>query len=122
MSNILIIEDEDFLTQALEDNLVLEGYVIEKAVDGQEAVEKIIKSKPDLVLLDLLMPKKDGFYVLEKIRNDSVCRNIPIIALSNLGEDMVIEKAKAAGVKDYLIKSEHSVEDIIKKVKEYIKD
>jgi len=120
MSHILIAEDEDFLIQALKDNLSTEGYTVEIARNGEEAVEKIGKKKPDLVLLDILMPKSDGFFVLEKIKNNPDWKLIPVIVLSNLGEDTMIKKALDMGADDYFIKSQHPIQEVIEKVKDYL--
>jgi len=120
MSHILIVEDENFLIRTLEDNLVAEGYTVDVAKDGEEAVEKIGKKKPDLILLDLLMPKKDGFYVLEETKKNPEWKLIPVIVLSNLGEDTVIKKALEMGADDYFVKSQHPIQEIIEKVKDYL--
>ena len=117
MKNILIVEDEDFLMRVLQDSFVAEGYAVETAADGIEAMERIQKKKPNLILLDLLMPKKDGFYVLEVVKNNPEWKLIPVLVLSNLGGDEEIKKAIALGADDYFVKSQHPVEDVIQKVK-----
>ncbi|TSC95256.1 MAG: two-component system, OmpR family, alkaline phosphatase synthesis response regulator PhoP [Parcubacteria group bacterium Licking1014_1] len=121
MNKILIVEDEDFLIKALKDNLIVEGFTIDTAKDGEEAVKMIGKNKPDLILLDLLMPKKDGFYVLEELKKNPKWKSIPVIVLSNLGDETTTKRAMEIGVKDYLEKSRHPIEEVIKKVKEYLK-
>jgi len=120
MNNVLIVEDEDFLIRALNDNLAAEGYTVDVAKDGGEAVEKIGKKKPNLVLLDLLMPKKDGFFVLEEIRKNPEWKLIPVIVLSNLGEDTSIKRAMEMGADDYFVKSQHPIQEVIEKVKDYL--
>ncbi|PIR13995.1 hypothetical protein COV49_00375 [Candidatus Falkowbacteria bacterium CG11_big_fil_rev_8_21_14_0_20_39_10] len=120
MNNILIVEDEEFLIRALEDNLVAEGYAVSIARDGEEAVEKIGKKKPDIVLLDILMPKKSGFYVLGEIKKNPEWKLIPVIVLSNLGEDTTIKKALEMGADDYFVKSQHPIQEVIEKVKDYL--
>ena len=120
MNNILIVEDEDFLIMALKDNLVAEGYTVDIARNGDEALKKIQKKKPSLVLLDILMPQKDGFYVLEEIKKNPERQLIPVIVLSNLGEDKVIKRALDMGADDYLVKSQHSIQEVIEKVKDYL--
>ena len=120
MNNVLIVEDEDFLIRALEDNLVGEGYTVDIAKNGGEAMEKIGKKKPDLVLLDILMPKKDGFYVLEEIKKSPEWKLIPVIVLSNLGEDTTIKQALEMGADDYFVKSQHPIQEVIEKVKDYL--
>jgi DNA-binding response OmpR family regulator len=120
MSHILIVEDEDFLIRALEDNLVAEGYKIDIARNGEEAVEKVGENKPDLILLDILMPKKDGFYVLGEIKKNPEWKLIPVIVMSNLGEDTSIKRALKMGADDYFVKSQHPIEEVIEKVKDYL--
>jgi len=121
MNKVLIIEDEDFLIRALDDNLIAEGCTVDIAKNGEEGIDKIAINKPDIILLDLLMPKRDGFYVLEEIKKNPDWKSIPIIVLSNLGEDMAIKRAMDMGADDYLIKSQHPIEEVIKKVKDYLK-
>ena len=120
MNKILIVEDEEFLVRALKDNLESEGYSVDTAVDGGEALERIKKSKPNIILLDLLMPKKDGFYVLAEVKKNPEWKLIPIIVLSNLGGDENIKKALEMGADDYFVKSQHPIEEVIEKVKEYL--
>lgn len=120
MKNILIVEDEDFLSRALKDNLESEGYVVDLVLDGGEAIERIKVKKPDLVLLDIMMPKKDGFYVLEEVKKNPEWKLIPVIMLSNLGGDAEIKKSLEMGADDYFVKSQHPIEEVIEKVKEYL--
>lgn len=120
MNHVLIAEDEDFLIRTLEDNLTAEGYTVDIARNGEEAVEKIGKKKPDLILLDLLMPKSDGFFALEEIKKNPGWKLIPIIVLSNLGEDTTIKRALEMGADDYFVKSQHPIEEVIEKVKDYL--
>ena len=97
MNKILIVEDEEFLIRALKDNLETEGCTIDTAMNGEEAIERIKKEQPNLILLDLLMPKRDGFNVLEEVKNNPQWKLIPIIVLSNLGEDTEIKRALEMG-------------------------
>ncbi len=120
MNYILIVEDEDFLIRALKDNLTAEGYKVDTAKNGDEAIEKIGKNKPDLILLDILMPKRDGFYVLEETKKNPKWKLIPVIVLSNLGEDTAIKKALEMGADDYFVKSQHPIEEVIERVKDYL--
>lgn len=121
MAIVLITEDEDFLIRTLQDNLTAEGIAVDIAKDGEDAIKKIAKNKPDLILLDLLMPKKDGFYVLEELKKNPEWKLIPVIILSNLGEDTEIKRAMEMGANDYFVKSQHPIDEVIKKVKEYLK-
>lgn len=120
MNHILIVEDEEFLVRALKDNFESEGCSVDSAVNGDEAIERIKKQRPDIILLDLLMPKRDGFYVLEEVRKSPEWKLIPMIVLSNLGGDAEIKRALEMGADDYFVKSQHPIEEVIEKVKEYL--
>lgn len=120
MNHILIVEDEEFLITALKDNLEAEGWAVDTAQNGEEAMERIKKERPNLILLDLLMPKRDGFYVLEEVKKNPEWKLIPIIVLSNLGGDAEIKRALKIGADDYFVKSQHPIEEVIEKVKEYL--
>ena len=114
---VLIIEDEKTLLEAIAKKLEVENYLVEKALDGQEGLEKVKKNKPDLILLDILMPRVDGFGVLEALNKDPNLSDIPVIIISNSGQPVEIERAMSLGVKDYLIKAEFDPQEVIVKVK-----
>lgn len=118
-TKVLIAEDDKFITRALEDGLKRVGFTIEKAGDGQEALEKIESTKPDVILLDLIMPKVDGFEVLEKINQKEEWKKIPILVFSNLETPEDIKRAKKLGGREYLLKANFTVADIIKKIEGY---
>ena len=118
---ILIIEDDKFYRLAYKDGLEDEGYIAVVASDGKEGIDKIKKEKPDLILLDLIMPVEGGFDVLTKLNKDKNMKNTPVIILSNLGQDSDIEKAKELGAIDYLIKSDVTMKEVLSKVEKYIK-
>lgn len=120
MNHVLIVEDEEFLAKTLEDNLVSEGFEIDLAMDGEKALEKIEKNKPNLILLDLLLPGKDGFYILGQIKQNPEWKLIPVIVLSNLGDDTDIKKALELGADDYFVKSQHPIQEVVDKVKKYL--
>jgi DNA-binding response OmpR family regulator len=115
---ILIVEDEFFLRNILEKKLQAEGFDVILASDGVEAVEKTVKEVPDLILLDLILPKKNGFEVLEEIKKDPYLKNIPVIIISNLGQEIDIDRAKKFGVNEYLIKAHTSLDTVVEKIKE----
>ena len=120
MKKILVAEDEEVLLNVIKDRFEAEGWEVITARDGEEAVVAIRKSRPDLVLLDLLMPKKDGFEVLKEIRGDPEFKTLPIIVvLSNLGSDEDIKKALALGANDYFVKTQHPMSEIVEKAKKY---
>lgn len=120
MNHVLVVEDEDFLVRALKDNLISEGYTVSVAMDGEAAFDELKKKKPSLILLDILLPKKNGFDVLKEIRQSLEWQLIPVVMLSNLGEDSEIKKALELGANDYFVKSQHPIQEVIEKVREYL--
>ena len=117
---ILIIEDEELMYNLLERKLTADGYKITVAKDGIEGMEMMKKEKPDLILLDIVMPKKNGFEVMEEMQKEKELRGIPIIVISNSGQPVEIDKARELGAKDWLIKTEFDPQEVIKKVKKQI--
>ena len=118
---ILIVEDEVTLNKALVEFLTGEGFEILSALDGEQGLEMVKKNIPDLILLDIILPKKDGYEVLDEIRKDEKTKNIPVIMLTNLESQEDIVKALEKGATTYLVKSDYRLEDIAKKVKETLK-
>lgn len=118
---ILVIEDDKFLRELISQKLMKEGYDIVEAVDGEKGIEAIKSEKPDLVLLDLILPEVDGFGVLAKVKEDSTLAQIPIIILSNLGQKDDIEKGLKLGAVDYLIKAHFTPNEIVEKIKTVLK-
>jgi DNA-binding response OmpR family regulator len=118
---ILVAEDDVFLKKILQTKLTLKGFEAISAIDGEEALKQIIAVKPDLILLDLMMPKKNGFEVMEELNKNHPEIKAPIIILSNLGQESDIERGKKLGAVDYLVKSNFSINAIIDKVNEYLK-
>jgi len=117
--NILIAEDEKPMAKALELKLTKEGFSVSVALDGEEALGLIEKKKFDLMLLDIMMPKVDGFAVLTKIKEQKI--QLPVIVSSNLSQVEDIERAKALGAVDFLVKSNVTLADIITKIKQILK-
>lgn len=115
--NILIIEDDEFFRELISKKLLSSGFGILEAVDGQKGIETAKESKPDLILLDLLLPSIDGFEVLLNLKGDSKTSAIPVIILSNLDSKEDIEKGIKLGASDFLIKSQFATEEIIAKIK-----
>lgn len=120
MNHVLVVEDEDFLVRALKDNLTSEGYSVAVATDGEQVFDELKKKTPSLILLDLLLPKKNGFDVLKEIRQSPEWQLIPVVILSNLGEDSEIKRALELGANDYFVKSQHPIQEVIEKVREYL--
>ena len=117
---ILIVEDDKFLRELIVKKLTSEGYETSEAIDGEEGVKKIGEEKPDLVLLDLILPGIDGFEVLTQVKKNSELSQIPIIVLSNLGQKEDIEKGLNLGATDYLIKAHFTPNEIIEKLKKVL--
>lgn len=113
---ILIIEDEEIILDLLQKKLSQEGFEISVAKDGQEGLRLIKEVKPDLILLDIVMPKIGGFEVMEEMQKEDELKNIPVIVVSNSGQPVEIDKAQALGAKDWLIKTEFDPKEVIEKV------
>ena len=121
-NKILIVEDYATLRILLAKKLSKEGFVVEQAPDGETAVELIPTFRPNVVLLDIMMPGIDGYEVLKQIRHnsDEDIAATPVIMLSNLGDDEDIKKAMVSGADDYMIKSNITAIDVIEKMKVYL--
>lgn len=117
---ILLAEDDKFISIAYRDGLSKAGFEVVYASDGAEALALARSGSPDLILLDLIMPVKNGFETLEEIQKDEKLSQIPVIVLSNLGQETDIAKAKDLGANDYLIKSNYSLSEVIKIISKYI--
>lgn len=115
---VLIAEDDKFLRNVLQAKLVAEGFGVRIAADGEEAITAIAEATPDILLLDIIMPKKNGFDVLEDLRLTGR-QDIPVVILSNLGQDEDVRRGLALGAVDFLVKSDHSLKDVVEKVKLY---
>jgi len=118
---ILIIEDDKFLRELIARKLKEEDFRASEAVDGEEGIKKIKEEKPDLVLLDLILPGIDGFEVLSRMKEESALSSIPVIILSNLGQKEDVEKGLKMGAVDYLIKAHFTPGEIIDKIKNDLK-
>jgi len=119
-SVVLIAEDEGALSGVLKSKLTRHGFVVEIAQDGVEAVEKMKALKPAIVLLDLIMPNKNGFQVLEEVKADPELAMIPIIVFSNLNQEEDRERTKKLGAVDFWVKSDIAIADVIEKISGYI--
>ena len=115
---IIIVEDEKVLIKILSIELLTAGYQILSSPDGKSGLDLIRKEKPDLGLLDLLMPKMDGFQVLDALKKDEATKEIPVIVFSNDDKSEDQKKVRAMGVVDYLIKPQSKLKDLVKKIKE----
>lgn len=115
---ILILEDEKMLMHLISGKLEKEGFKVDMAFDGEEGWKKIKNSYPDLILLDIIMPKMNGYEVLERMKKENI--NIPVIIISNSGQPVEIEKTREMGAVDYLIKTEFEPAEVLEKVKNYL--
>lgn len=115
---ILFIEDEPTLQKTLGRALEQEGYEVQSALDGQSGLALVRRIKPDLILLDLILPKIDGFTVLKELKKDDSTKDIPVIVLTNLESPQDIEKALTEGATNYLVKANYELNDVVKKIKE----
>jgi DNA-binding response OmpR family regulator len=123
MKRILIvevIEDDPTLSTALADNLRKEGFEVLRAKDGQEGLNLALSAKPDLILLDLRLPKMDGLIILDKLRQDPWGKNVQVIVLSNSSNPSDVASA-IDSVNEYLVKVDWKIEDVIKKVRDKLK-
>ncbi|HCP08316.1 MAG TPA: response regulator [Candidatus Moranbacteria bacterium] len=118
---ILIIEDETSLQKALSEFLMEENFDVAAASDGEQGLILAKDENPDLILLDIILPKKDGYEVLAELKQDEKTKRIPVILLTNLESHEDIEKAFEKGASTYLVKSNYKMEDIVKKIKETLK-
>jgi DNA-binding response OmpR family regulator len=117
---ILLVEDDDRLASVYETRLQAEGFQTKRVANGEDALAAALQAKPDLILLDVMMPKVSGFDVLDILRNTPETKNINIIMLTALSQDSDRERAKSLGVDDYLIKSQVVIADVVNKVKEHL--
>jgi len=113
---ILLVEDEEIIIDLLQRKLTKEGYEISVARDGEEGLEKMREIEPDLILLDVVMPKMGGFEVMEEMNKDEELKKIPVIVISNSGQPVEIDRAIKLGAKDWLIKTEFDPQEVIDKV------
>lgn len=116
MPHILVVEDDQFLSAAYKLKLEKEEFTVSLGQDGQEALDMLQTLTPDLILLDLVMPIKDGFAVLSDLKESEKLRDIPVIIASNLGQDEEIKRGIAMGAVDYIVKSNTSLEEIVQKI------
>lgn len=114
---VMIIEDDRFLSTVIKAQLEKLGVLVTQAFDGNEALELLQQNKPDLIILDLIMPKATGFEVLEKIAASGELKTIPVVVLSHLAQESDIAKAKSMGVAQYFVKVKVSIDEVIEKVK-----
>lgn len=118
--HVLLVEDDGFLASIYAQKLELEGYDVSLASNGEDGLRLALKDKPAIILLDLIMPKMDGFQVLEQLKKEQSTKNIPVLILSNLGQKEDIERCLGLGANGYVIKAHTLPHEAIEKVREII--
>ena len=117
---ILVIEDERILAEMYRDKLEMSGFKVYSAFDAEEGFEMTVKLKPNLILLDILLPRENGITFLEKMRKENEISFIPVIAFSNFDDSQTKVDAQKLNVKDYLIKTDYTPKEIVEKIIKYI--
>lgn len=117
MKKILFIEDESALQKAVTGALLREGFDVRAALTGEAGLALAKKEAPDLILLDIVLPEKDGFAVLEELKKDPITARIPVIIMSNLEGSEDVQKALERGATTYLVKMNYKLEEVVEKIK-----
>jgi len=115
--HILLIESDEFLGSIYEKNLLMEGFKVSRAVNGERGIKMANTKNPDLILLAVLLPKVNGFEVLGDLKNNKTTKNIPVVMLTKLGSKADVQKGQDLGVADYLIKGHFRPSELVDKVK-----
>lgn len=117
---VILVEDDTFLREILLEKLLHVGYEVTALLESEKVLETAREVLPDIILLDVMMPKKNGYEVIEELKGDDTTKNIPIMVLSNLGQDEDIAKAKSLGAQEFLTKANFMPEEIIVKMEEVL--
>ena len=118
---VLIVEDEKMLAEMYATKFAMENFTAETANDGIAGLEAAKRLHPDMILLDIIMPKMDGFAVLKELRKDPTLKDTPVILLTNLGQDEDVKKGKELEATDYFVKANHTPAEVVVKVKQVLK-
>ncbi|MFI5271106.1 MAG: response regulator [Candidatus Saccharimonadales bacterium] len=118
--DILLVDDDRFITVAYKEGFEHAGHLVVVAGDGVEALEVLKKTKPRLIVLDLIMPRMNGFELLQEIHLDNVLKDIPVLILTNLNQQSDIDEAQSYGIVDFIIKADISLPDLVSKIDEII--
>ncbi|MCU0653290.1 MAG: response regulator [Candidatus Pacebacteria bacterium] len=110
---ILIVDDEAVLVDLMRTKLTQHGFDIVVAHDGEEGLQKALEARPDLILMDIVMPRMDGITVVKKLRQDPWGKTVPVIILTNLNTAETVENSIASGVYDYLVKIDYTLDDLV---------
>ncbi len=118
--NILLVEDEPLLANLLKQRLEKENFIVNLAQDGEEALKFLKNQKPDLILLDIILPKISGFELMEKLKSAPEIQKAPIIIISNLGQEKDVTKGYSLGAIEYFIKAQVSIEELVSQIKSFL--
>lgn len=121
-AKILIIEDDKALQRALSNRFEQEGFKILAATDGETAIRMVEELHPDLIILDIIIPKKNGFEVMEEVSKRPEISSIPVVVLSNLENTKDIEKMMSLGAKAYLVKANYSLDEVVEMARKFLKE
>lgn len=122
MKKILIIEDEKILAEMYQDRFSQEGYQVALAFTSEEGIDLAKKEKPDLILLDILLPKENGVGFLKRLKKAGEISSTPVVAFSNYDEPRTRKEAESLGIKAYLLKTDFTPQDLVKKIKDYLSE
>ena len=117
---IVIVEDDKFLRDVISRKLTKEGFLVHSAENGEDGVKFIFEDNPDIILLDIILPGIDGFEVLERVKKDEKTKNIPVLVLSNLSQKSDVDRARALGAEDFMVKSNFTPGEISARLKEIL--
>ncbi|MEX0616345.1 MAG: response regulator [Candidatus Woykebacteria bacterium] len=122
MSKVLLVEDDSLMVKMYNMKFTHDGFQVETALDGEEGLQKVKDTKPDVIVLDIMLPKMSGTEVLEKIKGDSETKDIPVIVLTNLNvSEEDVKKCKSLGAKEIFMKTDVTPQEIVDKIREYSK-
>lgn len=120
-AHILLVEDDSFISGMYQTKLASQGYQVELVEDGEAAWQRLTQDPlPDILLLDVVLPKKDGFEILEDIRKEERTRNLPVVMLTNLGQKPDVERGLKLGANDYIIKAHFTPSEVVEKIKKVL--
>lgn len=117
---ILILEDDAALTKTLSEILGKKGFEVLNAADGETGIKVIKEKKPDLIVLDIILPRKSGFEVMKELSADDELKKIPVLVLTNLEASQEVDRMMELGARSYLVKANYSLEEVVKKIKELV--
>lgn len=118
---VLLVEDNDFIRNMYQLKLSKSGITVEEASDGVQALDKLKQSKPDVVLLDLMMPNMNGLDVLKQLKADGVLPDLPVVVLTNVMDQQSVEDAKKLGARDYIVKTDLTPTQVVEKIQPFLK-